>query len=121
MKLMHSYLCVKRHIESSFSNCMGPVKLVQASLGVKIDVEMIFHHCGGPAKLVHTTLSVQRNPKSSFHHFGGRAKLWQGIFLEGKVSRTYQVTRLSRVGPAFSTTDPLTRCVKKKTHSKITR
>ena len=85
MKLMHSYLCVRRHIESSFSNCMGPVKLMQASLGVRIDVEMIFHHCGGPAKLVHTTLSVQRNPRSSFHHRGGRAKLWQGTFREGKV------------------------------------
>ena len=27
--------------------------------------------------------------------------------------QTYQVTPLSRVGPVFSTTDPLTRCVKK--------
>ena len=45
MKLTHSYLCVRRHIESSFSNYMGPVKLMQASLGVRIDVEMIFHHC----------------------------------------------------------------------------
>ena len=41
---MHTCLCVRRHVESSFHQCGGPVKLVQASLKVRKDVERSFHH-----------------------------------------------------------------------------
>ena len=32
MKLMEAWLCTKRHLESSFHHCGGPVKNVEACL-----------------------------------------------------------------------------------------
>ena len=52
MKLVESYLSVRKDLESSFHHCGGPVNLVQAYLNTRKELESCFHHCGGPVMLV---------------------------------------------------------------------
>ena len=52
---MNSILkCLDR--QTTFSDSIGPVKLVQACLGARKDLESSFHHCGGQVTLVQACL-----------------------------------------------------------------
>ena len=50
MKLVEAWLCARRHVESGFHHCGGPVKLAETC--ARRDRESSFHRCGGSVNLV---------------------------------------------------------------------
>ena len=66
MKLVEAWLCARRHQESSFHHCGGPVKLVEAWLCASRHLESSFHHCGGSVKLVQACFVCQEGSREQF-------------------------------------------------------
>ena len=68
------------------------MNLVLTWLSTRRHRESSFHHCGGPVKLVEAWLCARRHLETSFHHCCGSVKLGKPIYVPGKIERAVFTT-----------------------------